>query len=73
MSEFMNHLRTGIERLEKEVADGEMKIRANARTLGSGPKSLGPCERATKMLLRINTAYTEAKHVGGSELVFPIL
>ena len=25
------------------------------------------------MLLRINTAYTKCKHVGGSELVFPIL
>ena len=46
---------------------------SNARILGEGPTSLGRGKRAAKMLLRINTAYTKCKHVGGSELVFPIL
>ncbi len=73
MAEFMKHMRTGIERLEQEIAEEESKIRSNARALGSGPKSLGPAKRAANMLLRINTAYTKCKHVGGSELVFPIL
>ena len=45
----------------------------NARVLGEGPTSLGRGQRAAKMLLRINVAYTKCKHVGGSELVLPIL
>ena len=73
MSEFMKHLRVGIERLQQEIADQEAQLRRKARFLGSGPKSLGSNKRAAKMLLRINTAYTKCKHVGGSELVFPIL
>ena len=73
MSEFTKHLRVGIERLQQEIADQEAQLRREARFLGSGPKSSGSNKRAAKMLLRINTAYTKCKHVGGSELVFPIL
>ena len=73
MSEFMKHLRVGIERLQQEVADQEAQLRREARFLGPGPKSLGSNKRTAKMLLRINTAYTKCKRVGGSELVFPIL
>ena len=73
MSEFMKHLRVGIERLQPAIADQEAQLRREARFLGPGPKSLGSNKRAAKMLLRINTAYTKCKHVGGSELVFPIL
>ena len=73
MSEFMKHLRVGIERLQQEIADQEAQLRRKARFLGSGQKSLGSNKRAAKMLLRINTAYTKCKHVGGSELVFPLL
>ena len=73
MAEFMKHMRAGIERLEQEIADEETQIRSKARSLGSGPKSLGPTKRAAQLSLRINTAYTKCKHVGGSELVFPIL
>ena len=73
MAEFMKHMRAGIERLEKDIAKEETEMRKQARSLGSGPKSLGLAKRAAKMLLLINTAYTKCKHVGGSELVFPIL
>ena len=73
VAEFTKHMRAGIERLEQEVVDEETQLRSKARFLGSGPKSLGSNKRAAKMLLRINTAYTKCKHVGGSELVFPIL
>ena len=73
MAEFMKHLRAGIERYEKEIAEEEAALRSNARILGEGPKSLGRGQRAAKMLLRINTAYTKCNHVGGSEFVFPIL
>ena len=73
MAEFMHHLRAGIERLQEEIVQQEMKIKQDARVFGTGPKSLGISKRAAKLLLRINTAYTKSKHVGGSELVFPIL
>ncbi len=73
MAEFMQHLRAGIERLQTQLADEDAKVAAEARALGSGPKSLGSAKRAAKLLLRINTCYTKCKHVGGSELVFPIL
>ena len=45
----------------------------DAKAFGGGPQSLGMAKRAAKMLLRINTAYTKCKHVGGSEVVFPII
>ena len=68
MAEFMQHLRAGIERLQDQLAAEEAKVAAEAKALGRGPKSLGLARRAAKMLLRINTAYTKCKHVGGSEL-----
>ena len=73
MAEFMKHLREGIERLHKQIAEEEAQMARDAKALGAGPKSLGMAKRAAKMLLRINTAYTKCKHVGGSELVFPII
>ena len=41
MSEFMKHLRVGIERSQQEIADQEAQLRRKARFLGSGPKSSG--------------------------------
>ena len=60
MAEFMQHLRTGIERLQDQVAAEEAKMAAEAKALGRGPKSLGLARRAAKTLLRINTSYTAA-------------
>ena len=73
MAEFMQHLTKGIERLQDQLAADEAKLAAEAKALGRGPKSLGLARRAAKTLLRINTSYTKCKHVGGSELVFPML
>ena len=72
MAEFMQHLRSGIERLQLQIQLEESKMALEAKTLGSGPRSLGLAKRAAKTLLRINTCYTRCKHVGGSELVFPM-
>ena len=73
MAEFMKHFREGIERLHKQLAEEEAQMARDRKALGAGPKSLGIAKRAAKTLLRINTAYTKCKHVGGSELVFPII
>ena len=73
MAEFVKHLRAGIDRYGKDIAEEEAQTGSNARILGEGPTSLGRGKRAAKMLLRINTAYTKCKHVGGSEFVCPIL
>ena len=73
MAEFMKHLRAGIERLLQQISEEESRIASDAHKLGSGPKSLGMAKRSAKTLLRINTCYAKCKHVGGSELVFPML
>ena len=69
----MQHLRTGIERLQVELQEQNARLRSQAASVGQGQKSLGVSKTAAKVLLRINTTYTKWKHIGGAELVFPML
>ena len=73
MAEFMKHLRAGIERVVTELNSEDQKLAAEAKIIGSGPKSVSMAKRVARILLRINTSYTRCKHIGGAELVFPIV
>ena len=73
MEEFMKHLRAGIARKLQEIEDEEAALRQTRKELGTGPTSLPFSKKAAQILIRINTSYTRAKHVGGAQLVFPML
>ncbi len=73
MAEFMKHLRTGVERKLEEIKAEDRRLQEEHTVTGSGPKWMPPSKKQAQLLLRIQTAYTRSKHVGGAQLVFPML
>ncbi len=73
MEEFMTNLRSGIARKLQEIEDEEAALRQTRKEIGTGPTSLPFSKKVAQILIRINTAYTKAKHIGGAQLVFPML
>ena len=73
MEEFMTNLRSGIARKLQEIEDEEAALRQTRKEIGTGPTSLPFSKKAAQILIRVNTSYTKAKHIGGAQLVFPML
>ncbi len=73
MEEFMTNLRSGIARKLQEIEDEEAALRQTRKEIGTGPTSWPFSKKAAQILIRINTSYTKAKHIGGAQLVFPML
>ena len=73
MAEFMKYLRAGVERKLEEIKDEDRRLQEQHKATGTGRQSVAPSKKQAQLLLRIHTAYTRAKHVGGAQLVFPML